>query len=330
MHVEEHGTVALLEGAAIQAAELAMDRFEDPARDVARNDRVGHAGQPTMPQVHVRAAHFGTLCPKKGGTRREFRRIELANLNRLARSHHDSRTNATTHSRTLPLVVRSRISFLFALQLAVAASAAAQSSGTPGRPHFVTVSYDWHYTQSLHFAKFPLEDFLGVDVASTQANAYEYRTRDDTTLIDVLEFSHRQQGLTATIYPLGMNVGPTLALRGSIEPLPQIRLAFVGPAPFGSYSLTDTRSFDASIGVYVADRSPGWGLGSHAFAFGGIGKITGNPGGGRRYFAEGGGGVSSGPFGVDLSVKFAWNRLVEPMEHRFLTVPITLRGTLTF
>jgi hypothetical protein len=33
---------------------------------------------------------------------------------------------------------------------------------------------------------------------------------------------------------------------------------------------------------------------------------------------------------VDLAVKFAWNRLSSPVEHRFLTVPITLRGTLTF
>lgn len=226
-----------------------------------------------------------------------------------------------------PWIVRSRICFLLVLQLAFAASVAAQTSG---RRHFITVSYDWHYTQPLHFAKFPLEDFLGEEVASTQAESYEYRTRNDTTLIDVLEFSRRQQGLSVTLYPLGMNVGPTLALRGSIEPLPQIRLAFVGPAPFGSYALTDARSFDASIGVYVADRSAGWGLGSHAFVLGGLGKITGHPEGGRRYFAEGGGGVSSGPFGVDLSVKFAWNRLVEPMEHRFFTVPITLRGTLTF
>lgn len=226
-----------------------------------------------------------------------------------------------------PWTVRSRICFLLVLQLALAASASAQ---TPGRRHFITVSYDWHYTQPLHFARFPLEDFLGEEVASTQAESYEYRTRDDATLIDVLEFSRRQQGLSVTLYPLGMNIGPTLALRGSIEPLPLIRLAFVGPAPFRSYALSGARSFDASVGIYVADRSGGWGLGSHAFVLGGIGKIAGLPEGGRRYFAEGGGGVSSGPFGVDLSVKFAWNRLVQPMEHRFFTVPITLRGTLTF
>ena len=63
---------------------------------------------------------------------------------------------------------------------------------------------------------------------------------------------------------------------------------------------------------------------------GGGGRIRSSLGDGTRIFAEGGGGLSSGPFGVELSVKFAWNRLDEPVVHRFLTIPITLRGTLSF
>jgi hypothetical protein len=250
-----------------------------------------------------------------------------------------------------PWIVRARICFLAALLLSASIPAAAQTtyaaapafaegsgearqsvsySESRGRRHFVTVSYDWHYTQPLHFAKYPLEDLIGRDVSSTQFEAYEYRTRDEATLIDVLEFSRRQQGISVTLYPLGVSSGATLALRGSIEPLPAIQLAFAGPSPIPSYALMDGRAFDASAGVYVADRSAGWGLGSHAFVLGGIGRITSDLSGGSRYFAEGGGGLSSGPFGVDLSVKFAWNRLSDPIEHRFLTVPITLRGTLTF
>jgi hypothetical protein len=62
----------------------------------------------------------------------------------------------------------------------------------------------------------------------------------------------------------------------------------------------------------------------------GGGRIRSNIGDGTRVFAEGGGGISSGPFGVELSVKFAWNRLDEPVVHRFLTIPIALRGTLSF
>jgi hypothetical protein len=63
---------------------------------------------------------------------------------------------------------------------------------------------------------------------------------------------------------------------------------------------------------------------------GGAGRIRSDLSDGRRYFAEAGGGVNSGPLGVELSVKFAWNRLTAPVEHRFFTVPVTLRGTLSF
>jgi hypothetical protein len=248
--------------------------------------------------------------------------------------------------------VRSRTCFLLTVLLMPAATAAAdapvaavptsaairtdvprrsdQDASAPRTRHFVTVSYDWHYTQPLHFGEHPLGDLLGTDVAAVPFEAYEYRTRDEATLIDVVKFSRRQHGASVTLYPLGMHTGTTLALRGSIEPLPEIELLFVGPAPFGSYTLRNARALDASAGVYVADRAPGWGLGSHAFVLGGLGRITSDLGDGRRYFAEGGGGVSVGPIGVDLSVKFAWNRLAEPLEHRFLTVPITIRGTVTF
>jgi hypothetical protein len=61
-----------------------------------------------------------------------------------------------------------------------------------------------------------------------------------------------------------------------------------------------------------------------------MGHIRSNQSDGNRIFAEAGGGLASGPVGVDLSVKFGWNRLTTPVEHRFFTVPITLRGTLTF
>jgi hypothetical protein len=236
-----------------------------------------------------------------------------------------------------PWIVRSRICFLLLLLIPCAAPALAQARGSdqaysPPKPRraFVAISYDWIYTQPLHFADHPLGDLLGTEVASTQFEVYEYRTRDEATLIDVVEFSRRQQGASLTVFPLGMSTGATLAIRGSVEPLPVIRLTFVGAAPFSSYALTNARSLDAAAGVYVADRSPGWGLGSHAFILGGIGKITSDLGDGGRYFAEGGGGLNVGPFGVDLSVKFAWNRLSEPVEHYFLTVPITVRGTLTF
>jgi hypothetical protein len=203
---------------------------------------------------------------------------------------------------------------------------------TPEKParHFITVSYDWIYTQPLHFAEHPLEDLVGTDVAAAQLQEHDYETRDGGIVIDVLEFRRRSRGASVTIYPFGSSVGATLALRGTFEQLPVIRIAFEGAGAPADYALTGARAFDVGAGIHVADRSSGWGLGSHAFVGGGIGRIRSDLGDGERFFAEAGGGLSSGPLGVELGVKFAWNDLSEPVDHRFLTIPITVRGTLTF
>jgi hypothetical protein len=217
------------------------------------------------------------------------------------------------------------------LTLAVPCAARAQAQ-QPTAPYrqFVTVSYDWLYTQPLHFAEHPLEDLLGTEVASAQFETYDYRTRDGETAIDVVEFTRRTRGAGVTIYPLGLRTGATLGIRGSFENLPTIRIAFDGPGSFDSYALTSARAYDIGAGLYVADRSAGWGLGSLAFVAGGVGRIRSDLGDGSRFFAEGGGGLRSGPIGVELAVKFAWNTLEDPVEHKFFTVPVTIRGTLSF
>ena len=111
------------------------------------------------------------------------------------------------------------------------------------------------------------------------------------------------------MYPFGLNVGATLGLRGSFEDLPDIRIAFAGTGAPPAYALTGARAYDVSAALFVADRSPGWGLGSHAFVGAGIGRIKSDTRDGDRVFAEGGGGLNSGPIGVELSIKFAWNTL---------------------
>lgn len=224
-----------------------------------------------------------------------------------------------------------RIVILFLVIVSSASTASADSyrSQKPRR-HFVMVSADWLYTEALHFAEHPLADLVGREVASAQREEFEYRTRDGAIAIDVLEFKRRARGGGVTIFPLGLSQGAALALRGSYEQLPIIRIAFAGAGSPAPYALTNARAFDAALGVYVADRATGWGLGSHAFVAGGIGRIRSDLGDGRRYFAEGGGGLTSGPLGVELSVKFSWNALSEPVEHRFLSIPIAVRGTLTF
>lgn len=222
--------------------------------------------------------------------------------------------------------------FLAALLLLVIPATAAAQGYAPAQPRrqFVTISYDWLYTQPLHFAEHPLEDLVGADVAAAQLRDHDYETRDGSVRIDVLEFRKRSTGAGITIYPLGLRTGSTIGIRGSFEDLPVIRVGFDGNSPLDSYVLTGARAYDAGLGVFIADRSAGWGLGSHAFVAGGLGRIRSDLGDGSRYFAEGGGGLQSGPIGVQLAVKFAWNTLNEPVEHRFLTVPVTLRAMVSF
>lgn len=215
--------------------------------------------------------------------------------------------------------------------LACTVPAAAQTYAEPRpRRHFITVSTDWLYTHPLHFEKHPLEALVGSEVGITQGELYDYRTRDGNILIDVLEFKRRGRGAAVTLFPFGSRTGATLALRGSTEQLPVIRMTFEGAGAPGDYSLTGARAYDIGAAIHVADRAPGWGLGTYAFVGGGAGHIRSDLGDGDRYFAEGGGGVNSGLLGVELSVKFAFNRLQLPVEHRFWTVPVSLRGTLTF
>ena len=216
--------------------------------------------------------------------------------------------------------------------LAACSSPAAAQVYAPekARRHFISVSYDWIYTQPLHFAEHPLEDLVGAEVAAAQLQQHDYETRDGRILIDVLEYKRRSRGGSVTIYPFGASAGAALALRATYEQLPVIRIGFEGASAPAGYALTGARAYDLGAGIHVADRSSGWGLGSHAFVGAGLGRIRSDLGNGERFFAEGGGGLSSGPIGVELGVKFAWNRLAQPVEHRFLTIPITLRGTLTF
>jgi hypothetical protein len=198
------------------------------------------------------------------------------------------------------------------------------------RRQFVTISVDQLNTQPLRFGEHPLEDLIGRSLVQGQREAFDYRSEDGETLVDVLEFRRRARGAGATVYPFGMTVGPALAVRGSYEELPVIRFTATGPADVHEYALVDGRAYDVGVGVVVSDRSPGWGLGSHAFVAAGAGRIRSGLGDGDRYFAEGGGGLTVGPVGVQLAVKVARNRLTAPREHTFFTVPISLRGTLSF
>ncbi len=217
---------------------------------------------------------------------------------------------------------------VLAVMPALAAGAHAQSAAP--RRQFVSVSLDQQHTRPLHFADWPVRELVGREVAEAQRETYDYRSRDELTKVEVLEFRRRGRGFGVTVYPFGLSAGSTLGIRASREDLPVIRIAFDGPATVSSYALTDARAFDASVGVYVSDRSPGWGLGSRAFLAGGAGLIRSTLSDGTRLFAEAGGGLVVGPIAVDLALKVAMNRLDRPIAHKFLTVPVALRTSVSF
>lgn len=226
---------------------------------------------------------------------------------------------------------RTTAAFAAAALLAFTPVAGAQTYAEPQpRRHFITISLDWLYTHPLHFEKHPLEALVGSEVAIAQREVYDYRTRDGNITIDVLEFQRRGRGGGVTIYPFGSSNRATLALRGSVEQLPVIRMTFDGAGAPAPYALTGARAVDVGAAIHVPDRAAGLGLGSYAFFGGGAGRIRSDLGDGSRYFAEGGGGLAAGPIGVEVSVKFALNRLAVPVAHRFWTVPVSVRGTLTF
>ena len=198
------------------------------------------------------------------------------------------------------------------------------------RRHFISVSYEQQYIQPHGFGKHPLAELLGQPVDEVHLETFQYRSRDQRTRVNVLEYGKRATAVGATVYPFGSSVGATLAIRGSIETLPAIRVAFDGPSPVPEYVLTNGRAMDIGAGIDVGDRAPGWGLGAHAFIIGGIGRAHTDQLDGRRLFVEGGGGMTSGPLGVDIAFKYSMNRFTTPVAHSVHMIPISVRGTLTF
>lgn len=219
------------------------------------------------------------------------------------------------------------------VSLAIAVPAAGQAQVyTPkkARRHFVSITFDSQFVQPSGFAKHPLEDLLGQRVNEVHFQDYQYETQDKRIQATVIQYDKRASGFGATIYPFGSSDGATLAIRGSLESIPDIQVRFGGPAPYSGFTLTGGRATDIGAGIEMSDRSAGWGLGAHAFVIGGIGRARTDQGDGSRYFGEGGGGIMFGPFGIDLSVKYVVNKFDVPVSHRVNMIPICVRGTLTF
>lgn len=200
------------------------------------------------------------------------------------------------------------------------------------RKQYFAVSTDWLNMMPLHLKEAPFEQLTGKELGTSQRKDWDYESRGDggLTQVDVLEYQRRARGFGIAVYPFGSSVGPSLMVKGSLENLPSFRARFDGPSNVSSYELIDAKAYDVGAGVIVADRSPGWGLGSHAYVIGGGGRLDSSHGNGSRVFGEAGGGLNLGPAGIEISMKFALNKLASPVEHKFYTVPFTVRATFGF
>jgi hypothetical protein len=198
------------------------------------------------------------------------------------------------------------------------------------RKQWVTFTLDWAYSRPVHFMERPLEELTGVELGETRQPGPEYRSANGLTTVDIFELERPIHGWSVAGYPLGAGNGPSLMLRYSYETLPVTRFEISNPGGSELYLLRDGSSKDFSIGVIISDRQRGWGLGAHSFFLAGFGKLDGERGPGDRYLVEAGAGVNVGPMGFQFALKLAYNKLDDPRAHTFITVPLSLRGTLSF
>lgn len=198
------------------------------------------------------------------------------------------------------------------------------------RRQFVTVSVERSRTLPLHFKEFPLQQLAGRELGVDRETGHDYRSGDNSTSVDVQDFVRATRAIGISVYPFGNRNDSTLMLRVSFETLPVIRFTINTPDSTERYSLSDGRATDFGIGVISSDRPAGWGLGAHSFIVGGVGRLRGERDNGVRLFGEAGGGINVGPLGFEIGVKIAYNRLTDPRAHGFYTVPMSLRGTVSF
>jgi len=209
-------------------------------------------------------------------------------------------------------------------------TASAQTTQAGPRPQFVTIDIGPSRTMPLHFKEYPLQQLVGRELAVEPNRVHDYTTSEGSATVDVRQFRRSTHGFGVSVYPFGNRSNTSLMLRVARETLPIIRFAINKPGSVERYSLSDGHTTDVGVGVNSSDRPAGWGMGTHSFAVGGVGRIRGERGTGGRLFAEVGGGISFGPIGFQVAVKIAHNRLKDPRPHSFYTVPMSLRGTLTF
>jgi hypothetical protein len=205
----------------------------------------------------------------------------------------------------------------------------AQPAGTVRR-QFVSVTIDRLNAFLIGFEKHPLQQIAGDDLEFDFTKKF-YRNTDESISIRDVRIDPWNRAVGIMIYPFGVSNGTTLVLQGKSETLPMIHFVVNHPDHQESYTLGGGRARDLGIGAISCQRRAGWsGVGACAFIIGGTGWIDEPRGDGRRYFAEGGARISVGPAGAEMFFRLAYHRLENPEPHNFVTVPLGVRGVLTF
>ena len=104
MNVEEDDAVAFTQSRSVEAFDRAAHGVDRSGRDVARDDRIGHARKTAMPQVHVRTADLGARRPQQCCAVGQIRPVKFPDFDRLMRAWHDRGKDALAHRVTLSLL----------------------------------------------------------------------------------------------------------------------------------------------------------------------------------------------------------------------------------
>ena len=252
---------------------------------------------------------------------------KLAELDRLPRRGHDRGENAGAHA-VYVILERMLIQTVSAMWLVASLAAPAAAAGdrpTRRRRRGATSSASRSRSSSSSRTAFddhPLADLLGAAgrrsppavVPVPDARSADARQR---ARVRQARDRHRRDRLSVRLERRGRRS----PIRGSIESVPTIR-ARVHRAGAGADLRADQRPrHRLGVGLDMSDRSPGWGLGATRSSSAVSAGSQTDQMDGTRYFGEGGGGIMSGPFGVDLSVKFTVNRFIDAGRPQHLHDP---------
>ena len=102
MDVEEDRTIAFAKRAAVEPAQRAANRLERAGGHVAGDDRIRHAREPAVPEVHVGAAHLGARGAQQRGAGRQIGTRELAHLDGPPGGRHHGGEDAIAHGVRYP------------------------------------------------------------------------------------------------------------------------------------------------------------------------------------------------------------------------------------